>query len=899
MASPGSIGPSRRGHRRTISTDIVEKARLEVFIAEDSNLDIEAFLRDKESPKHLKVQGPGELVHPVPALATLGQRHHLFFDEDLPVFIALQIFGIQDDSVYESYSSRLAVSLEVTAVENQGPRRPDGSRAPDGPILLYQKTIQDKDGGRTLWRDGDTRLAIWRIMVPLGHPKAKPINPRVVFSASATLKLLNQNTRLPENEYLSSRQALNVNILESFGGETPEKLPYLSALRVSRVIPTQSAPKESFSPLGYSSKRTFPIVPGLNFKLRGNKTPRKANTEDLFAHLTLEVTPQLGCNFEIRDVVLECGGVTISSIEVSENTFPAVLQVMDEITYLFKLPNKANPSQPPNLLKHIVVKLKGQAMVSDLCKPLISTHWETSIDFSPRSETSAVTVQTATFVNPPSLRLSTRPLSSGSNLETTSFAEPMGLTITFTSMTQNVHPGDIFSWRVFVMNRSNRARRLALLVPPKRRKGEGKILPSVPHNMTEPVVEDAALYSSYKSQHLEVVELIPLVNDVRIGPLAPNACHTAELRFIALATGVLTIEGVRVVDLMTNDITECRELPTVKAMRYQDSLNRVAQLEASASERAQQAANGITELELELELESVGGGAYHSLTPSRSPSSLFLSFTMATASLWIRAKRTMRHLQSVYLWDRIPVIPLIVLLLEFIVMARFIAVFNESFEKRPIITMMASNAVLNSIADTVAQTITIIRERAMRKPLGPELPQDRIAIEIGQLDYKVPDSLHKGELIPRSAFLPPPFEFDRLARFAFWGFLMAPLQFTWFKFLGKTFPISPHSAAIGPALKRVACDQLIFAPVGLAGFFTFMTIAEGGKREQIQNKFANVYMPALRSNYMLWPAVQIINFRLMPLQFQLPFASSVGILWTTYLSLTNSASEAQEEEYIP
>ncbi|KAF3909863.1 hypothetical protein ABW21_db0205738 [Orbilia brochopaga] len=558
MASPGSIGPSRRGHRRTISTDIVEKARLEVFIAEDSGLDIEAFLNDQQKSKHLNVKNPV-----IPALSTLAPRNHLFFDEDVPVFIVLQIYGIQDDSVYESYSSRLAVSLEVTAVENQGPRRPDGSRAPDGPILLYQKTIQDKDGGRILWRDGDTRLAIWKIMVPLGHPKAKPVNPRVYFLASATLKLLNQNTRLPENEYLSSRQALNVNILESFGGESPDNLPYLSALRVSRVIPTQPAAKESFSPLGYSSKKVYPIVPGLNFKLRGNKTLRKANTENLFAHLTLEVTPQLGCNFEIRDVILECGGAQVSSMDASEKTFPTVLQVMDEITFLFKIPNKPSPSQPASLLKHLVVKLKGQAMLSDICKPLISTHWETSIDFSSRHhEHSTTAVTTASHPNPPSLRLTTRPVSSGSNIGV-SVAEPMGLTITFTALTLNVHPGDIFAWRVFVMNRSSRARRLALLVPPKRRKGEGKILPSVPHNMTEPVVEDAALYSSYKSQHLEAVELIPLVNDVRIGPLAPNACHTADLRFIALATGVLTIEGVRVVDLMTNDDTTCRDLPTV------------------------------------------------------------------------------------------------------------------------------------------------------------------------------------------------------------------------------------------------------------------------------------------------------------------------------------------------
>lgn len=210
------------------------------------------------------------------------------------------------------------------------------------------------------------------------------------------------------------------------------------------------------------------------------------------------------------------GNSSIPSIDASEKTFPIVLEVMDEISFLFRLPNTAGPGQPPTLLKQMALKLKGQALVSDICKPLISTHWETSIDFSPHPGN----------VPPPqhgslsSLRPgAARPLSSGSSSAGPNSAtiEGSGLTITFTAMTQKVQPGDIFAWRVFVINRSHRPRRLALLVPPKRRKGEGKVLPSIPHTMTEPIVEDTALFSSYKSQHLEAVELVPLVNDVRIG----------------------------------------------------------------------------------------------------------------------------------------------------------------------------------------------------------------------------------------------------------------------------------------------------------------------------------------------------------------------------------------------
>jgi hypothetical protein len=46
-----------------------------------------------------------------------------------------------------------------------------------------------------------------------------------------------------------------------------------------------------------------------------------------------------------------------------------------------------------------------------------------------------------------------------------------------------------------------------------------------------------------------------------------------------------------------------------------------------------------------------------------------------------------------------------------------------------------------------------------------------------------------------------------------YGFLMAPLQHKWFGFLARTFPVT-KAAGFVPALKRVAFDQFLFAPVG-------------------------------------------------------------------------------------
>lgn len=62
--------------------------------------------------------------------------------------------------------------------------------------------------------------------------------------------------------------------------------------------------------------------------------------------------------------------------------------------------------------------------------------------------------------------------------------------------------------------------------------------------------------------------------------------------------------------------------------------------------------------------------------------------------------------------------------------------------------------------------------------------------------------------------------------------------------------------------------RLIKMP-GLALFFTFMTVTEGGGRRAVARKFQDVYLPALKANFMLWPAVQVLNFRVIPLQFQI------------------------------
>ena len=182
-----------------------------------------------------------------------------------------------------------------------------------------------------------------------------------------------------------------------------------------------------------------------------------------------------------------------------------------------------------------------------------------------------------------------------------------------------------------------------------------------------------------------------------------------------------------------------------------------------------------------------------------------------------------------------------------------------------------------------------MRTRANRRA-GANAKNDFLSIQITDLDEKRDVPAH--EVLPSARHAPAPFDFERLTRFMAYGFIMSPVQFHWFAFLSRSFPVAKGASATVPAFKRVACDQLIFAPVSLACFFTFMTVAEGGGRRAVSRKLQDIYLPALKANWIIWPAVQILNFRVIPLQFQIPFVSTVGIVWTAYLSLTNSSEEA-------
>jgi protein Mpv17 len=87
-------------------------------------------------------------------------------------------------------------------------------------------------------------------------------------------------------------------------------------------------------------------------------------------------------------------------------------------------------------------------------------------------------------------------------------------------------------------------------------------------------------------------------------------------------------------------------------------------------------------------------------------------------------------------------------------------------------------------------------------------------------------------------------------------------------------------------LARVACDQLIFAPTFIGIFLSSMAVLEGTPPTE---KLERSYTSALTTNWMIWPFVQMVNFKLVPLHHRLLFVNVISIGWNSHLSYLNSA----------
>ncbi|PQE32527.1 sym-1 protein [Rutstroemia sp. NJR-2017a WRK4] len=136
-------------------------------------------------------------------------------------------------------------------------------------------------------------------------------------------------------------------------------------------------------------------------------------------------------------------------------------------------------------------------------------------------------------------------------------------------------------------------------------------------------------------------------------------------------------------------------------------------------------------------------------------------------------------------------------------------------------------------------------------------------------------------------------ELARTGRMAFYGgCIFGPIATNWFKFLQNKVVLKNKNLEIAA---RVAADQCILAPLNLGLFLSVMSVLEGSSpKEKIE---AN-YGTAIQKNYMIWPAVQAINFKLIPLEHRVLVVNIVSLGWNCYLSYLNGRKTDNKVEEV-
>jgi len=201
-------------------------------------------------------------------------------------------------------------------------------------------------------------------------------------------------------------------------------------------------------------------------------------------------------------------------------------------------------------------------------------------------------------------------------------------------------------------------------------------------------------------------------------------------------------------------------------------------------------------------------------------------------------------------------------------------IYQAQFNARPTTTLAVTNGSLSALADIIAQSAQLLNSKSHHH--------------------------HHHRIEP-----PPLLHYDlhRTLRFATFGVAMGPLIGRWNKFLEHAFPLRPArldsiygsrgKVSLRALGKRVLGDQVVMAPIGLGLFIGSMGLMEGRNATGVQQKYAEMYLPAIIANWKVWPVAQLINFRFMPLPYRVPFQATCGVFWTLYLSLLN----AKEDEH--
>ncbi|KAI0117725.1 TRAPP trafficking subunit Trs65-domain-containing protein [Nemania sp. FL0031] len=548
-------------------------------------------------------------------IGSIEQRESLFFDESVDIVFVLRIPYPEGDSLQAALKS-LVISLDVQIVNGSASER-DGSPASE---VIYSGTVEGSQDPAVIVRgspdhgptDGgdpeDYSYAVWTKSVLLSRPRIRLQSPSAVFIATASSKsTAGPLPDEPQDEYIPSGMPSSLNLLESFGGDPAMDgiKPRLSALRISRVAPLTQQAHGFVRPIKSMSRLSLRIYPAMHSRIRFTHPNTTPATAAVLAMLEVDFTPFFDCEIILNSILLTVPEAVVEDLtDQAGLSLPLSCVSHDHITFIYRIVPAESDVTPQNLMRDLDIAISATALVNPHTKPQLKMAWTAVVDFTvPVNPGYGSTMQpiqrahrpsqlsiggdnTTSLTAPSVSRPDALPSLEASTTQTETPVPELGVTVTFTapSSAHKIFVGDEFSWTVLVVNQtlnpSAPARKLAMVVIPRRRRNELRVTrpPSISRplegangnsklsrdrEVAEAVLDDNVVHAMQSNSVVDNAELLCLNADVRIGPLAPGTCHETELKFLALKEGIVGVDALRIIDLGNNEHVDIRQLPTV------------------------------------------------------------------------------------------------------------------------------------------------------------------------------------------------------------------------------------------------------------------------------------------------------------------------------------------------
>ncbi|XP_030947246.1 protein Mpv17 [Quercus lobata] len=195
--------------------------------------------------------------------------------------------------------------------------------------------------------------------------------------------------------------------------------------------------------------------------------------------------------------------------------------------------------------------------------------------------------------------------------------------------------------------------------------------------------------------------------------------------------------------------------------------------------------------------------------------------------------------------------------------------YQNCLAVHPVKTQVISSAIIWGVGDIAAQTITYSTAKNKRQIQGKDK------------ELKI--------------------NWKRVAATSLFGFgFVGPVGHFWYEGLDRfiKFRLLMQPKSFRFVATKVALDGVIFGPLDLLVFFTYMGFTNGKSVPQIKEDVKRDFLPALILEGGIWPILQVANFRYIPVRYQLLYVNFFCLVDSCFLSWVEQQQDAPWKQWL-